>query len=94
MGIVLKLLNGLIARFLPMPAVLASALRDGTVRIARTGEGAVAYVVAPHCANKEAIKRAVDQRHTWELAATVVVSAAVVVMLVAVAQLVIQSLNR
>ena len=85
----LKLLNRLIDRFLPMPAVLAAALRDGTVRIARTDGGGVASVVAPHCANKEAVEKAVGQRRTWELAATVAVSSTVVVVLVAVAQLII-----
>ncbi|HDR9474401.1 hypothetical protein [Burkholderia multivorans] len=86
---VLKLLNHLIDRFLPMPTVLATALRDGTVRVVKTERGGVAYVVAPHCANTEAVKKAVDQRHTWELAAAVVVSSTVVVLLVALAQFIV-----
>ena len=80
---VLKLFN----RWLSMPAVLAAALCNGSVRIAKTDRGEVAYFVAPHCANKEAVKKAVDQRKTWELAATAIVSSAVVVAVVAVAQL-------
>lgn len=85
---VLKLLNRLFKRYLPMPAVLAAALRNGSVRIARTDKGEVAYFVAPHCPNREAVKRAVDQRKTWELSATVVVISVVVAAVVAVTQLI------
>ncbi|WP_334043601.1 hypothetical protein [Burkholderia ambifaria] len=85
----LKLLDHLLGRVLPMPSILAAALRDGTVRVARVDGGGVAYVIAQHCADKEAIKKAIDQRRAWELAATVVVSSAVVVLLAALAQLII-----
>ncbi len=86
----MKLLNRVIDGILPMPAVLAAALRAGTVRIAKADSGQVAYVVAPHCPNKEAVRKAVDKRHTWELAATVAICSAVIVALGAVAQLLIQ----
>ena len=85
---VLKLLNRLFDRYIPMPAVLAAALRNGSVRIAKTDKGEVAYFIAPHCPNTAAVKKAVDQRKTWELAATVVVSSVVVAAVVAVAQLI------
>lgn len=83
---VMKLLHGLIDRHLPMPAVLAAALRAGTVRIAKSERGEVAYFIAPHCRNAEAVKKAIAKRNTWELAATVAVSATVVTVVVAVVQ--------
>ncbi|WP_321944050.1 hypothetical protein [Paraburkholderia tropica] len=83
---VMKLLNRLIDRCVPTPAVLAAALRAGTVRIAKSERGERAYVIAPHCRDAEAVKKAISQRNTWELAATVVVSALVVTVLAAVVQ--------
>ncbi|MFM0174759.1 hypothetical protein PQR33_36140 [Paraburkholderia sediminicola] len=66
----MKLLNNLIDGVLPMPADLAEALRAGTVRISRKQTGEVAYSVAAHCKNKDAVKLAIVKRGEWETAAT------------------------
>lgn len=86
MHMVMKVLNRLTYRYVPTPAVLAAALRAGTVRIAKSERGERAYVIASHCRNAEAVKKAIAQRNTWELAATVAVSATVVTVAVAVVQ--------
>jgi hypothetical protein len=83
---VIKLLNHLIDRCVPMPPALAVALRAGTVRIAKSERGERAYVIAPNCRNAEEVRNAIGQRNTWELAATAVVGATVVMVLVAVVQ--------
>lgn len=83
---VMKLLNRLTDRYVPTPAVLAAALQAGTVRIARSERGERAYVIAPHCRNAEAVKKAIARRNTWELAAAVAVSATVATVVVAVVQ--------
>jgi ABC-type spermidine/putrescine transport system permease subunit I len=85
-SMVMKLLNRLIDRYVPMPAVLAAALRAGTVRIPKSERGERAYVIAPHCRDAEAVKKAIAKRNTWELAAAVAVSATVVTVVVAVVQ--------
>lgn len=82
----MKLLNRLIDRYVPMPAVLVAALLAGTVRVAKSERGERADVIAPHCRDAEAVKNAIAQRNTWELAAVVAVSATVVTVLVAVVQ--------
>jgi hypothetical protein len=56
----MKLLDHLINQHLPMPGLLAAALRAGRARIAKTERGEVAYFNAPHCPNVQAVKPAID----------------------------------
>lgn len=86
----MKMFNRVIDGCLPVPAVLARALRDGTVRIAKSGGGQVAYFVAPHCANKDAVKRAIARRGMWELISVVVFSSVTVALLVGIVQNIIE----
>lgn len=84
-------LNRLTACCVPNPHVLAQALREGSVRIAKAGSGdAVAYVIAPHCSNADAIKRAIEQRGRWHVAAASLLGAVGGMLLAGIVQLLIK----
>lgn len=69
-----------------MPAALATALEDGTVRTSTDAEGATAYFIAPGVADKVTIRRAITQRKLSELLAVCAFGIAVGTALAGIAE--------
>lgn len=65
----LKTLRWVLATYLPMPAALALALENGTVRTASNEGRGTIYFIAPGTADRDSIRRAIAQRKWWELLA-------------------------
>lgn len=81
----MKTLRWILATYLPMPALLATALDAGTVRTVRGEQGATVYFIAPGVTNKELIRRGIAQRRLWEIGVVCALGVAIGVALAGIA---------